>query len=791
MSKGNSGDARGPTTWSPENPDSPVTTGEILEVGDFASRYLKEDEIASGGMGLVSRVRDRQMNRVLAMKILRPEFKKSAAAVARFVEEAQATAQLQHPGVVPVHDLGRLPDGRPYFTMREIRGRTLHDVMREVREGDETDWTVRRLVAAFHAVTVTVAYAHHRGVVHRDLKPQNIMVGEFGEVLVVDWGLAKVLGVDDPTGEIEPVATDRSADQSFLTKVGTVAGTPRYMAPEQWAGDVDTMGPHTDVYCLGCILAEIITGEVKPRDPGTAQMPELLRIALKARSEEPNDRHQDAEELAAEVEAWIDGALRAEEARQLVADARVPERAARVMLEQAAELQEQANKLADTIAATAPVEEKRALWDLQDRAEQFEREASLRQVEQVQLLRAALMRSPDLKEGRDRLSDFYLGRHQAAETARNARETARLEALLRAYDRGRHEAYLTGTGALTLHTDPPGADVSIHEFVDRDRRLILAPGRALGKTPLNAVELPMGSFVVVVEYPGRQAVHYPVKISRQHHWDGVAPGESEPTPIRLLETLPDTDAYIPAGWTWVGGDEEAIGALPRRRVWVDGFVLRKLPVSQGEFAEFLSDLAASGRVAEALERAAFDGREGGLYEREDHVFTPALYGPDYPATYVNWADAMAYADWEAGRGGLPWRLPGDIEWEKAARGVDARFFPWGDHLDPTFACFQSSHVRTPAPPTLDEYPLDVSPYGVRLLGGTVRDWCRCRYERYGHPVVNGRIGVDIELHDDNPPRVQRGGVWALDQRLVRSCTRWWQAPSVRSNITGIRLARPI
>ena len=731
------------------------------------------------------------MNRALAMKVLRPEFKNSDAAVARFVEEAQATAQLQHPGIVPVHELGILPDGRPYFTMREIRGRTLDKVMEEVRSGEGTDWTLRRLVAAFHTVAVTLAYAHHRGVVHRDIKPQNIMVGEFGEVLVVDWGLAKVIGVDDPTGEIEPVETDRSADQSFLTKVGTVAGTPRYMSPEQWAGDVDSMGPHTDVFALGCILSEIITGEVKPKDLSAAQMPELLRIALRARSQDHALRHADAEELAADVEAWMDGALRAEEAKQLVADARIPARAAKVMGDEASDLREKARKLADEIPATAPVEDKRKQWDLEDRAEVLERNRALREVEQVQLLRAALVRAPDLKEATDRLSDFYRDRHEQAETARDASAAARYEALLRGYDRGRHEGYLNGTGALTLHTEPAGADVSIHAFIRRDRHLILAAGRSLGRTPLDAVDVPMGSYLVVVEYPGREPVQYPIRIGRQEHWDGIAPGDSDPTTIEIPDSLSPAEAWIPPGWAWIGGDDEAIGALPRRRVWVDGFVMRRLPVSQGEYSEFLSDLAATGRVNEALDRAAFEGREGGLYEREDDVFTPALYGPDYPATYVNWSDAMAFADWEAGRSGLPWRLPGDIEWEKAARGVDGRFFPWGDHLDPTFACYQSSHIRSPALPTLAEYPLDVSPYGVRLLGGTVRDWCRCRYERYGHPVVDGRIPPDFAIYEDNPPRVQRGGVWAQHQRLVRSCTRWWQTATARSSITGFRLARPL
>ena len=200
-------------------------------------RYEDLGQLGRGGMGEVRRVRDRELGRAVAMKILHPELCRRPDVLARFVEEAQATAQLQHSSVVPVHELGRLQDGRAFFTMREVRGRTLAEVIDEVHaarafggRAAPSGWTFRRLVAAFLRVCEAVAYAHDRGVVHRDLKPSNVMIGDHGEVLVVDWGLTKVVGaVEQAPAEVEPVITDRSQDASQATRAGMVAGTPTYM----------------------------------------------------------------------------------------------------------------------------------------------------------------------------------------------------------------------------------------------------------------------------------------------------------------------------------------------------------------------------------------------------------------------------------------------------------------------------------------------------------------------------------------------------------------------------------
>jgi serine/threonine-protein kinase len=224
-------------------------------------------EIARGGMGVVLKGRDPDLGRDIAVKVLLETHKQKPDLVRRFVEEAQIGGQLQHPGVVPVYELGTFGDRRPYFTMKLVKGQTLAELVAE-RETPADE--LPRFLAIFEQVCQTMAYAHARDVVHRDLKPSNVMVGSFGEVQVMDWGLAKVLPkggvVDDAVaGKVEVkktvIATARFGSDSDLSQAGSVMGTPAYMAPEQARGEIDQVDERADVFALGSILCEILTGQ--------------------------------------------------------------------------------------------------------------------------------------------------------------------------------------------------------------------------------------------------------------------------------------------------------------------------------------------------------------------------------------------------------------------------------------------------------------------------------------------------------------------------------------------------
>lgn len=237
----------------------PVTVGD-------AGRYQLHGEIARGGMGVVLKGRDVDLGRDVAVKVLLERHLDNPEMVRRFVEEAQIGGQLQHPGIVPVYELGRLPDARLYIAMKLIRGRTLAELL-EGRADPAADRAGH--LATFEQVCQTVAYAHACGVVHRDLKPSNVMVGSFGEVQVMDWGLAKVVdrgGIADEERSLrgqadgDPVRTLRTGSTADESQTGSVLGTPTYMAPEQARGQLDTLDERADVFGLGAILCEILTG---------------------------------------------------------------------------------------------------------------------------------------------------------------------------------------------------------------------------------------------------------------------------------------------------------------------------------------------------------------------------------------------------------------------------------------------------------------------------------------------------------------------------------------------------
>jgi serine/threonine protein kinase len=232
------------------------------------TRYRIDGEIARGGMGSVLKARDPDLGRDVALKVLREDFRDNGDMVRRFLEEAQIGGQLQHPGIVPIYLMGSFADRRPFFSMKLVKGDTLAKLLTARQNPGDG---LPRFLSIFESIAQTVAYSHARGVIHRDLKPSNVMVGAFGEVQVMDWGLAKVLprgglADDAAAGKIPKdetvIATARSGSaDSDLSRAGSILGTPTYMAPEQARGEVDRVNERADVFALGSILCEILTGQ--------------------------------------------------------------------------------------------------------------------------------------------------------------------------------------------------------------------------------------------------------------------------------------------------------------------------------------------------------------------------------------------------------------------------------------------------------------------------------------------------------------------------------------------------
>ncbi|HEY4055083.1 MAG TPA: protein kinase [Kofleriaceae bacterium] len=300
-----------------------LTTAPVL--ASEARRYTLGALLGQGGMGEVVLAVDEQIGREVAIKRIRSE-RPSPEELSRFVREARVQGRLQHPAVVPVHDLAYDADGKPYFVMKRLSGTTmteLLDQLNSMRDPVDEAALRRRLMRAFVDVCLAVELAHTQGIVHRDLKPANIMLGDFGEVYVLDWGVARALG------EADEVVTDSGVKaapglelDSGETRHGTVLGTPAYMAPEQMTGD--RAGPAADLYALGCILYEIAAGQIlhdkrrsvtqllRPLDarPSKARAespPELDAICVRATKLDPIDRFTSARAVGEAVQAFLDG----------------------------------------------------------------------------------------------------------------------------------------------------------------------------------------------------------------------------------------------------------------------------------------------------------------------------------------------------------------------------------------------------------------------------------------------------------------------------------------------------
>jgi formylglycine-generating enzyme required for sulfatase activity/serine/threonine protein kinase len=334
---------------SDDAPGSFVTRllARVEEHGYRAGRFRVEQELARGGQGIVLEAWDQTLQRRLAMKVALAQSDAEAAltppeavSLGRFLEEAQVTAQLDHPGIVPVHDLGRDEAGRIYFTMKLVRGRDLRRIYELVRTGEE-GWNRTRALGVLLKVCEAMAYAHSKGVIHRDLKPSNVMVGKFGEVYVMDWGLARALGHEDrkdlriQVDATEPLRSARHGgwdvqDSPLVTMDGDVVGTPAFMSPEQARGEIERMGPHSDVYAVGAMLYQLLTDRM-PYDPSGARLgnraiwaqvqagppepvqalapktpPELEAICDRAMARDVVERYADMRELADDLRAYLE-----------------------------------------------------------------------------------------------------------------------------------------------------------------------------------------------------------------------------------------------------------------------------------------------------------------------------------------------------------------------------------------------------------------------------------------------------------------------------------------------------
>jgi serine/threonine-protein kinase len=780
-------------------------------------RYTFHEELGAGGVGQVVAALDREVRRVVALKTLQPGVATDPIVSARFVEEARITAQLEHPGVVPIYDVGAGPDGAPYYTMRIVKKRSLRDVLS--RPSLRRQWTTARLAGVVLQVSRALGYAHSRGVLHRDIKPENILVGDHGEVYIADWGLAKI----EANSTIK-IHSEGSSPPPNTTDAG---GTPGYMAPEVLQGNWELVDHRADLFAIGVILYEILTGrqpfegktapeiyintwEKSPPRPSTvvASCPLLLEdLCLALLAKDPAARPTSAEAVAEQIEDFLEGAKererRADEARSLCEKAKDPVARYKQFEAEMQRLALQAKDLLKSVRGWEPVERKRPAWSLEDLADKAEREQGLALAQAIELYTKALGYDAQCAEAHDGLASLYWARAQQAVEQRRPPIQVYYEALVAEHDQGTYAPLLRAEASISLTSDPPGAHVVAQRYFEKDRVLVLAEERYLGITPIRDARLKAGSYLLTLRADGYRDVRYPVQLGRGGRHQGSVT-------LYTDDEIGRDFVYIPSGPAIIGGDSEAYDPLPLSTVVVPDFAIARFPITYREYCAFLDDLESRSPDL-ALRRAPRDlrGSEGltvvrgtdgrwepyaQLIEGEAAKKFPREEGHfwNVPVLLVDWFDARAFCKWMALRSSSIVRLATEVEWEKAARGADGRFYPWGDRFDPTFCHMRDSRPFTNQPEPVGSFPSDESPYGVRDMAGGVREWVG---DVHGEATAS-TLGEEEEPAPDTERgasgrRRVRSGNSTSDHKWCRSSSRSAFPALLRGVGLGFRIAKTL
>jgi serine/threonine-protein kinase len=731
-----------------------ATEESETEWADHDDRYAILRDVGRGGMGRVEEVFDSTLGRSVARKILLSELGETAATM--LIAEAQTSAQLEHPAIVPVYDLDADETGRPRYTMRYVQGRTLRDVLNDNHTGKQHT-PLAKLLGVLGQVCLAIDYAHSKGVIHRDLKPENIMLGDFGEVYVLDWGIAHLAQGSDIIRE----------------DIGLVhAGSPGYMAPEQVQSEPITA--RTDVFALGVILYEMLAGKRPFEDDDVASIvarstrdfknaPSLVdpdripgafdTLVVTCLRRDPEMRPPSARFVADAIDAYLDQErVRAE--READADRFTREgEDARALFEtldaEAKKLKERGEAMHAEIPPYESVERKQPAWDLEQHGRQLASEAARALARANAAFIRAIGRVENHAGARKGLAALYYRQFLTAEDAGDEESMAQYLDLARSHDDGPLRLELANQGELIVECSHPEAELRLAKYETKGWLYVL--GEAKPIQTHDVLLLDDGSWVVLAKLGDREA-RFPVRIRRakRHHLR---------CELGALATLPKGMILIPGG-PFLAPDRA--GRLHEHHL--PDFAMAELPVTFAEYTQFLDTLdpeECARRIPhDRLEARTFIVKENGSWRLDDDTVEgqakqriPPGRELDLAATAISWFDTLAYAAWRSARDGVRYRLPNSLEWDKAARGVDGRAFPMGSRMDPAFAKLRESRAEASQPEPIGAFVFDASPYGVRDLAGGVQDWTSTPLA--GHTALP---------HEPDPERqeeqaIVRGGMW--------------------------------
>ncbi|MSP71238.1 MAG: hypothetical protein EXR76_03440 [Myxococcales bacterium] len=807
-------------------------------------RYAFGEEIARGGVGGINLVRDRDLLRTLVMKTLLEGNKVSDYVLKKFIEEAQITGQLEHPNIVPVHDFGCFSGGEVFFTMKLVKGRTIKDIIRRLRKPGEfvdADWSIAeftrtRLVQIFQQVCLAIGFANSRGVVHRDIKPSNVMVGDFGEVLVLDWGVAKVMGrseESDPADRSsdrsassmglqapgaqsgEAVSTLRSRSQDS-TLMGVVTGTPSYMAPEQAAGRVDEVDARSDVYALGALLYEILTyvppfrGKnfrqtlaavlTQPVTPPSVRAPQnevprlLEDIVMRCLQKRREDRYQSSREIVADLERYLSGVedldRRSRLSREKVDEGLTLSAAFRAARARVETLRTEVAELEWHLHGHEPIEAKRSFWSREADVTEAVSEMQRLYSGAAQAFMAAIGFDLSNDQASNELARLYWFKLREAELEGDEAAVIAHRLMVATYNRGFFDQQMKGEGRVVIRSDPPGVSVTAARYVEVDLQLQALMEEEKGTTPLNNIPLAEGNWQLCFEHPGYMEVRCPIQIDR---------GEVSDVVVRLFrpEEQGEHYLYVPGGNFMMGGDDACVSARHRRVAHVPDFLMARYPVTCIEYLSFIQDTAIVNPEGAQARCPRLKSSEGflwtvsatGTYDLPARDREGLEWQPYWPIFGVSYDDASAYCEWHTTRVGLAVRLPTEEEWEKAARGPDRRKYPWGNRFDATFCKMASSRPGRPSLEPVGSFIADCSPYGVFDMAGLLSEFTDSSFA--ADPALRVLRGGNYETSSENGCRVTyRVPVWADETSLTSGFRLVRDPPAAAQSMTQRKLVRP-
>lgn len=779
--------------------------GAVFEAagkGLLPHRYEVRGKISAGGQADVLRAWDRHIGREVAVKVLRSRTKGDERTIEALREEVRVGAGLDHPSLLRPIDWGLTEASRVFLVLPYVADAiTLEDALADALSREERYTPLRLLKEVVLPLSRTMAWVHRQGVVHRDLKPRNVLIREDGHHFVIDFGLSDRRGVVwDAEREPAPLAPRDG-------------GTPSAMSPEQVRGGT-TLDPRLDVYSLGVMLYQLLAGRpphvgtreevlaalragVVPEPPPDLQPPGLATVCMMALSSSPDARQADAGVFATQLAAWIDEQERGEKAGAFVRRAKkLAVRHSRLR----ARLRDQQETVRGLRAGPDAVREARLeeIWAMEDDIVALEHELDTVEESVSAALGAALTVLPTFTAAWEHRADWLRHRHADAERAGDRRTASRLMARLQEAHRGRHTEYIQGDGAISLALQR-AAHVTVRRLVRRGPLRVADAAVWNGFAPLERVPLPMGAYLAEIRTEDAVRFVLPFRIRRQQHvrigFDGGRRGRPLPVP------LPDTidwaeECFVPGDVQRVGGDPEAAGAALRdaHEIAVGDLVVRRRHVTLRAWLRFLDAVcAAEGAhaVAPLLPRLKGAAGKAGTplaswdAARGRHVPTEGL-DLDGPVTSITWDAASAFAAWESARTGREWRLPTEVEFSRYSRGDD-RVYPWGDGYEPGFCANrdQLSRDGLRAPGRADRCPRDVSVFGVAVVAGGLSELMASAWQE--HPDPRRPLPVDAQTR----LVAVRGGHFLGSAAQSRLATRAQVTRAGRSPAVGIRLVRDL